>query len=66
MVKPKGFDWIDEVLADIQQFCDVNELNGTSVELANARSEFRREHAALRNKEDKCLNGTTETCLPRI
>ena len=53
----KRFDWIDEVLADIQRFCDANELPGTSVELANARSEFRREHAALRNEEFDYLNG---------
>lgn len=36
-MQPNCFDWIEDVLADIQRFCDENGLIRTSDELARVR-----------------------------
>ena len=45
-MKSKDFEWIGEVLADIQQFCGVNGLSKTAGELARVQSVLLSERGA--------------------
>ena len=45
-MKSKDTQWIGEVLADIQQFCDVNGLSKTAGELAKVQSVLLTERGA--------------------
>ena len=65
-MKSEGVQWIGEVLADIQQFCDVNGLSKTAGELAKVQSVLLAERGAEGGQELQHLFELREHRSPTI